>query len=93
MAFSRRPHLSTLRLLHYLNDTSLSVKGRVVVWEVIAAEVLKNIVVPELAEFIKKKFTETGEWPTKEELDALVDKRAEDIKRVGLDFLNRPPQN
>lgn len=59
-------------------------------WEVLIAEILKNIIVPELVEFTKKKFQETGTWPTKEELEALVDKRALEIKTVGLDFLNRP---
>lgn len=59
-------------------------------WETIALEIIKNIVVPELAAFIKKSFEETGKWPTKEELEGKAFLIAESIKRAGTDFLNRP---
>lgn len=58
-------------------------------WEVLFAEIVKNIVVPELVELIKKRYNSTGEWPTKEELDALVDSKRDAIKEKGLNFLNR----
>lgn len=58
-------------------------------WEVLFAEIVKNVLVPELVELIKKRYQQTGTWPTKEELDALVDSKRDAIKQKGLDFLNR----
>ena len=59
-------------------------------WEVLFAEIVKNVLVPELAEFIKSKYQQTGQWPTKEELDNMVDAKRDAIKEKGLEFLNRP---
>lgn len=61
-------------------------------WEVLFSEIVKNVVVPEIAELIKNKYTNTGEWPTKEELDNLVDSKRDLIKQKGLEFLNRPTE-
>jgi len=61
-------------------------------FEAILLEIIKNVVVPELVELIKRKFIETGNWPTKEELDLMVDAKAQSIIQNGVNFLNRPPE-
>lgn len=58
-------------------------------WESLLAEVLKNVVVPELAEYIRRTYQSTGKWPTKEELEARVDSIAGQIRTSGEAFLNR----
>lgn len=59
-------------------------------WETLLLQVMKNIVVPELASFIRKKFEDTGTWPTEEELKAKAYSLANSIIHEGNDFLNRP---
>lgn len=54
--------------------------------------IIKNIVIPELALFMKKRMDETGRLPTKEELEAEVDRRANDIIMEGKAFLARPSE-
>jgi len=51
--------------------------------------VIKEIVVPELASFIKHKFETTGTWPTKAELDTQADNIHLANKNRGEEFLNR----
>lgn len=58
--------------------------------EALVLQLLKEIVVPELASFIKDKFASTGTWPTKEELEAKADEVWQANKDRGLEFLNRP---
>jgi hypothetical protein len=65
-------------------------EGYPIMWETVALEIIKNIVVPELAAYIKRTFETTGQWPTKEELEGKAFLLAEDIKRAGNLFLNRP---
>lgn len=57
--------------------------------EALLIAVLQNIVIPELAAFIQKKFSETGRLPTKEEMEAEVMKNADTIIARGEAFLNR----
>ena len=58
-------------------------------WESILLEVMKEIVVPEVAQFIKHKFETTGQWPTKEELELRVATMANAIINSGNEFLAR----
>ncbi len=58
-------------------------------WETILLQVMKEIVVPEVAQFIKHKFETTGTWPTKEEMEARVTVLADAIIKEGTEFLNR----
>lgn len=66
---------------------------QIVMWETLFLEVVKNVVVPEIAQYVKKRYEETGQWPTKAELDSRVQLLAEEIKRNGNEFLNRPSDN
>lgn len=61
-------------------------------FETILLQVLQNIVVPEVASFIKRRYEETGTWPTREELELCVSTLADSIIREGTDFLNRPSE-
>lgn len=61
-------------------------------WDALLLQVLKEIVVPELAQFIRHKFETTGTWPTKEELEARIAVLADAIVKEGTDFLNRPKE-
>ena len=59
-------------------------------WETIVLQIIQNIIVPELSNYIQKFHETTGVWPTKEQLEAKANVLADRIKREGLDFLNRP---
>lgn len=61
--------------------------------EAILLQVVKEVVVPELAQFIKHKFETTGEWPTKEELELRVATLADAIINNGNEFLARKVDN
>jgi len=39
---------------------------------VILGELLGKVIIPELIEYTKRKFEETGQWPTPEELKARI---------------------
>jgi len=58
-------------------------------WETLLLETIKNVVVPEVAKFMKQYYESTGSWPTKEELEQKVFELAADIKREGQAFLDR----
>lgn len=58
-------------------------------WEAILLQVMKEIVVPEVAQYIKHQFETTGKWPTKEELEVRVALISDAIIKEGTDFLNR----
>lgn len=58
-------------------------------WDSILLEVVKNVVVPELAAFIKKHYEEKGTWPTKEELEIKAKGLATQIINEGQNFINR----
>lgn len=58
-------------------------------FETLILQVVKEIVVPELASFIKHKFDTTGTWPTKAELDTQADNIWLANKNRGEEFLNR----
>jgi uncharacterized protein YeaC (DUF1315 family) len=58
-------------------------------WEVAITQIIQNIVVPEIANFIKKRYLETGKWPTESELKEQVNSLANQIKTEGQAFLNR----
>ena len=59
-------------------------------WQIIIVEILKNVIVPELSEYIQNFFAENGRLPTREELQAKVDSRYDAIISGGNAFLNRP---
>lgn len=59
-------------------------------FEQVLLALLKEVVVPELAGFIRDRFTATGTWPTKEELEAKADEVWQANKNRGEEFLNRP---
>jgi hypothetical protein len=56
-------------------------------WETLLIQLLSKVIIPELLEYTKKKFEETGTWPTKEELEERVRLRADKIIQDGNDFL------
>jgi uncharacterized protein YeaC (DUF1315 family) len=58
-------------------------------WEQLLLQVLSNVVVPEVAQFIQLHYQNTGKWPTKEELEEKVKSLADTVIREGTDFLNR----
>lgn len=58
-------------------------------WQALLAELLKNVIIPELAEFIKNYYAQNGKLPTREELQARVDSKSEIIVREGTQFLAR----
>lgn len=58
-------------------------------WDSILLEVVKNVVVPELASYIRKRYEESGTWPTKEELELKAKSLASQIIREGQDFIAR----
>jgi hypothetical protein len=58
-------------------------------FETLLSQLLQTIIVPEIANFIKKRFESTGNFPTEDELRVKVNTLAEDIKREGFAFLNR----
>lgn len=61
-------------------------------WEVILGLLVKNVVIPELMEFITDFQAKNGRLPTKEELEAQADLKAQVIIDRGTAFLNRPPE-
>lgn len=58
--------------------------------EALLLQLINNVVVPEVLNFVKRKKDETGTWPTKEEVQAEVTRLHDQIKSEGLAFLNRP---
>lgn len=58
--------------------------------QAIIIAIIQGIVIPELMLFYEKRFKATGRLPTKEELDAEVVRRANDIIAEGKAFLARP---
>lgn len=50
---------------------------------------IKQIVVPELAHFVHQRFAETGKPPTKEEMEARILLKANEIIKEGEAFLTR----
>lgn len=53
----------------------------------IAAQILMDVVAPELLQYIKAKFESTGQWPTVEELKARNSVRARAIIAEADDIL------
>ena len=58
-------------------------------WETLLLEVMKNVVVPEVARFMRQQYESTGSWPTKEELEQKVFELAQAIRDEGTEFLKR----
>lgn len=60
--------------------------------EALILQLINNVVVPELADFIKKRLETTGQFPTKQELEEQATTIWQANKDRGLEFLNRPKQ-
>lgn len=58
-------------------------------WETLILEVMKNVVAPELARFMKQQYESTGSWPTQAELEKKVSDLALQIKSEGEAFFKR----
>lgn len=64
--------------------------SRLLNMEALLLVILKEVIAPRLADFIQKKFTETGQLPTTEELTEELSKDVTGTIERGNAFLNRP---
>lgn len=58
-------------------------------WNDLLYEIVKNVLIPELAAYIRKRYEETGTWPSREEMENKAIRLAGDIKTAGHEFLKR----
>lgn len=56
-------------------------------------EVIRSIVIPELAKFIQDYYTQHNTWPTKEEMEKKASDLADKIVEQGEAFLNEPDKD